>query len=110
MNIFLTYLDGLIGAAVQVVLGGHQRSDPVIQSGQLLLQLQLRPDYVPHLHRYRHTHTRCNIKNPEKRGAVLLNTLNELLPLSEHRWVLNRPQEQWWVPIGTEINVLFPMS
>lgn len=46
----LSYLDGLIRAAVQVVLGGHQRSNPVIESCQLLLQLQLSAHDVPNLH------------------------------------------------------------
>lgn len=43
------YLDGLIRAAVQVVLGSHQCPNPVIQTSQLLLQLQLRAHDVPHL-------------------------------------------------------------
>lgn len=44
-----THLDGLVGPAVQVVLGRHQGPDPVVEARQLLLQLQLGAHNVPDL-------------------------------------------------------------
>lgn len=43
------HLDCLVGAAVQVALGGHQGSHPVVETGELLLQLQLGAHDVPDL-------------------------------------------------------------
>lgn len=44
-----THLDCLVGATVQVALGGHQGSHPVVEAGELLLQLQLSAHDVPDL-------------------------------------------------------------
>ena len=48
----MVYLDGLVGPAVQVLVGGDQSTHPVVQPRHvLLLVLQLHRLQVPHLQR-----------------------------------------------------------
>ena len=44
-----THLDCLVGAAVQVALGSHQRPHPVVEARELLLQLQFSAHDIPDL-------------------------------------------------------------
>lgn len=45
----VSYLDGLVRSTVKIILGSHQSSHPVVETCQLLLQLQLSAYNVPDL-------------------------------------------------------------
>lgn len=53
-----SHLDGLVRSTVEIVLGSHQRSHPVVETCQLLLQLELSTHNIPHLWKAgtHHTH------------------------------------------------------